>query len=101
MNEVDELKERIALLQGERRGTYEVRFDLAINKMVDILREFGRYKPGPPPESQFFELFNDILEERNKAEKWAAAECIAHRKTAKQFVDMKTYADHLEKKANE
>lgn len=98
MNEVDQLKERIALLQGERRGTCEVRFDLIINKMVDILREFGRYKSGPPPERQFFALFNDILDGRNKAEKWAAAEVVAHHKTAKQLVDMTAYAGHLEKK---
>ena len=100
MNEVDELKERIALLRGERAGTYETRFDSAIYKMVDILKECCRYEPGPPPEAQFFQLFADILDERNKAEKWAAAEAVAHHKTAKQFADMKAYADHLEKKAN-
>ena len=101
MNEIDELKERIALLEGERAGTFEVRFGRTIDKMANILRDFGRYRPGPPPEVQFFQLFNDILEERNKAEKWAAAEILAHRKTEKQLADMIAYAGRLEKKANE
>ncbi len=68
MDEIAILKERIAFLQQEKAGTFEVRFDATLDWMRNILIKYGVYKHGPPIEEQFKKLFSKIIEDKDKVE---------------------------------